>query len=344
MKSRNSVLQAMAFTSKVCGAAFVCGMLFLANTSLSAQNLVPNPSFELFDECPTTFGFLEEGRPTDWYRWDGASPDYFNGCVDAPRDTIQGVPWNSLAFQYAQDGVAYVGLYTYFPPYDYREYIGTQLTQPMMTGEEYHVSFRANLVYGGSEIPFDDAASNNLGVLFTMDDNAFLGPIGSSGPTFAFRDYAHVHSEEVITDTAGWTLVSGNFIPDSAYQYIVLGNFFRDSLTTGIPGLNGFSTTYYLIDSVNVVCLTPGCGFSAIDEDSKVEFHVSYDMLSGAILIRCDQIAEYRVFDALGCMVSNGITSGGTGYIPSQDWPIGMYLVRAINGQSSDTYKVVVQH
>jgi len=337
------MLQALAIAPQIVGQACIFGMLFLAFCPLNAQNLVPNPSFELFDQCPTTFGFLVTDRPTDWYRWDSSSPDYFNACVDASLDTVLGVPWNALAFQYAWDGDAYVGLYTYFPPYDYREYIGAQLIQPMIVGEEYHVSIRANLVYDGSEFLFDAAASNNLGVLFAMEDNAFLGPIGSTGPPFDFRDYAHVYSEEVITDTAGWALITGNFVADSAYRYLVLGNFFSDSLTTGILGLNGFSQTYYLVDSVNVVCLSPGCGFTGVAEGVKEPIDVSYNAAERSIRIRSDRALDYGVFDAFGRIVWKGTTGNGTGYISTQGWPIGLYFGRVLNGQGSSSYKFVVQ-
>ncbi|HPF90129.1 MAG: hypothetical protein H6592_04535 [Flavobacteriales bacterium] len=74
-------------------------LCFLALQRCEAQNLVPNPSFELTDTCPNTCCFNVGDRPLYWNRWD-QSPDYFNACADTINgvDTLVGVPWNGFTW------------------------------------------------------------------------------------------------------------------------------------------------------------------------------------------------------------------------------------------------------
>lgn len=345
MKSRNSVLQAMLTISKNLRWAFVCGMLFFAINPLSAQNLVPNPSFELFDLCPTTLGFISTDRPSSWYGWT-ESPDYFNSCVgsEGGLDTSLGVPFNTMAFQPAWSGQAYIGLFGVFLPYDYREHAGAQLLEPMVVGETYQISFRVNLAFGGSNYEFDGAGCNNIGALFTMESNAwYAGPPAPVGPPMAFRDYAHVYNTEVILDTVGWTLVSGSFVADSAYAHIVLGNFFHDSLTTVVPGEFGYGTAYYLIDSVSVICQTPGCFHTGIAAVQQAGTTISYDPITHTICFAGESGQVFSVVDGLGRQVFEGRTQSPVEQISTLDWRDGLYVLRTGSGDVTRWLKVVVQ-
>src|SRR5690606_41066997 len=59
-----------------------------------------------------------------------------------------------------------------------------------------------------------------LGMLFSMEMTPWDGWSGISVPT---RNYAHLHSTAVITDTANWILVQGSFVADSAYRFLAIG-------------------------------------------------------------------------------------------------------------------------
>jgi len=214
----------------------LCYLLFIGLERCEAQNLVPNPSFEQYDVCPQTIGFQPGGKPLHWEKWLW-SPEYFNSCAGVLNDvdTVLDVPLNGFGFQYAFDGEGYVGTATYQD--NYREYIGCELLTPLVVGEKYHLSFRANVATGGNYWN-PKLASNILGLLFTMASNVWSG---LSGPAFPFRNYAHLRSEPILADTVVWVEVSGNFMADSAYRYLAIGNFFEDALTDTM-GLQGFST------------------------------------------------------------------------------------------------------
>ena len=227
-------------TSKLCRATahrLLCGSLVVCPSLLQAQiNLVPNPSFEVLDTCPYLYGFQLGDRPSGWFSWN-QTPDYFHACAQPVNgaDTVVGVPLNGWAYQPAWDGDAYVGVYAYGTGETYREYVGAELTCPMVVGQTYHVTFRANLARGGTTWN-SGGSCNNLGALFTMETNAWTAPLASTpGDAFGYRNYAHVYSQEILSDTADWVLVSGDLVADSAYRYLVLGNFFENDLTDVIP-------------------------------------------------------------------------------------------------------------
>lgn len=111
-------------------------VIIVFNFITNAQNLVPNPSFELNNNCPDHRGeFYCKLLDTIFYNpptciyWGVSSryfdstllgwssyretPDYFNVCAPNPE---QGVPSNFAGYQSAFEGRAYIGLATYdFP-------------------------------------------------------------------------------------------------------------------------------------------------------------------------------------------------------------------------------------
>ena len=226
-------------------------LLLVATLRCGAQNLVPNPSFELTDTCPYTFGFQEGDRPLHWFSW-FYSPDYFNACANDLQsvDTLVGVPLNGWSYQYAWEGNAYIGLYAFDGyPDEYREYAGVELIEPLEVGCTYQLRFRINPAYGGSYWLIDGGgACDNIGMLFTTASNAWYT---TTGPLFPCRNYAHLRTTVPVTDTLNWTMVEGTMVADSAYSHLVLGNFYPDSLTNGFAIGNSWTDiTYYLVDGV----------------------------------------------------------------------------------------------
>ena len=63
-------------------------MLIIPAIIVRGQNLVPNPGFEIYNACPSTYGELERAVP--WNKPTTGSTDYFNAC-----NSVQG-PWLML--------------------------------------------------------------------------------------------------------------------------------------------------------------------------------------------------------------------------------------------------------
>lgn len=312
-------------------------LLFLGPSFLSAQNLVPNPSFEEYDVCPNTIGFQPGDKPLDWEKWLW-SPDYFHSCAGSLNavDTVMDVPLNGFGFQYAKDGEAYVGMATFQD--DYREYVGCELTEPLLVGETYQLSFWGNVATGGNYWN-PKLASNNLGLLFTMTSNIWTG---LSGPPFSFRNYAHLYSSAVLADTVNWVQVAGSFTADSAYRYLVIGNFFEDTLTDTI-GLEGPSTyaAYYFVDAV---CVTEGAtvcpfgtGLPAYQEDALLVWPNPVN----DILHLDAVLGSYSILDAMGRVVITGTSAATITLVDVARWPVGQYVLRHEGNTRIDRFVVI---
>ena len=307
-----------------------CCSLFVA-LRCEAQNLVPNPSFEEIDTCPYTIGFQDGDRPLHWSSY-LESPEYFNACAGGLHgiDTLVDVPHNGWSYQYAWDGDAYAGFYAATTTSDnFREYIGAQLLQPLIVDQAYSVSFWTNAAAGGSYWP-TGGVCNNIGLLFTMHSNAWED---LDGPNFQFRNYAHVYTSTVISDTAEWTLVSGSFTADSAYQYVVLGNFFDNAhtdLITFIPGTE--AVVYYFVDAVCVSPSLDGCGFTSIEEiHLSTQATATVDQNSGELVITWPGHSRFTVdlVDVSGRFVGQK----NSGQISIQSLSVGPYVARIKEGE-----------
>ena len=225
-------------------------------------NLVFNASFEEYRECPRKIDALGQLTIVDaWYQPTAGSADYYNVC--GSREC--GVPRNKLGIQDAHLGNGFCGIYC--SKTDYREYLQTQLREPLRAGEMYRVSFYVSL----SE--YSSGAVATIGALFTADrvgdtvrsvlmDKSIrqIAPGISQTVASYYEPQVVNHYDRVLADTKAWMLVSGVFTARGGERFMTIGNFYPasqsnvvdlDSLTYLLPG------AYYYIDDVSVVCL--GC-------------------------------------------------------------------------------------
>ena len=103
-----------------------------------AQNFVPNPSFENYKFCPG--GFSEshaEFHVSEWRSANRGTPDHFHECSVGNA----GVPHNWAGVSPAREGHGYVGLYLWMSNRDYREFIETKLTEPLIKDTLYTLQF-----------------------------------------------------------------------------------------------------------------------------------------------------------------------------------------------------------
>jgi len=223
---------------------FFVALLFLIDTK--AQNLVPNPSFEEYSECPTLLDGMH--YVNHWYKsiqypevkyFQNPSPDYFHECAEG---TILGVPGNAAGHQYAYDGLAYAGLYVFDNNNpNSREIIGVELANTLIPNVEYFINLRINL----ASSLLMGWASGKIGVKLTTNE-LFYSTVEATD------NFAHLIIDEIIIDTTEWILLQGSFIADQPYQYLHIGSFFDSTQNTvelfGELPLARFA--YYYIDDV----------------------------------------------------------------------------------------------
>jgi hypothetical protein len=209
--------------------------LFFTSFLFAQQNLVTNPSFEEYSNCPHVLNLVNFALGWSSYN---KTPDYYNSCSGDSSDVF--VPLNCYGNQNAHSGNAYCGLYSYvwLTP-DYREYIGSELAEPLNINQKYYVSLQVNLAESVN------CGTNNLGILFSTK------PYSDSIP-MTIHNHAQIYSLITITDTMNWVAISGSFISDSAYRYIIVGNFYDSTHTTQVIINGSDCVSYYFIDDICV--------------------------------------------------------------------------------------------
>jgi hypothetical protein len=226
--------------------ALLVACLALLHTSpAAAVNLVPNPAFESYVSCPTSFSQLYQAAP--WDNPNTGTSDYLNACAPVSFPSVN-VPQNQQGFEPAHSGVGYSGLIPLSAAPDYREYLQAPLTSPLVASATYQVQFWISLA--DSSI----AAIDRLGAYLSV------GPVGPVPNYAALAVTPQVESpvNTYLTNAGGWTLVSGTFVAAGGEDHIVIGNFHDDASTNSVPGPGQWpGGSYYYVDDVSVDLALP---------------------------------------------------------------------------------------
>lgn len=219
-------------------------VLFLLQIcSFSQNNLVFNSGFENHSNCPN---FDQINFSSGWFSA-ANTPDYLNACSSP---TSVGIPKNRFGSQYALNGGSYAGFYAYTFS-NYREYIETQLLQPLIKNTRYYVSMKVSLgEYWSGEWDFDTLypaylPCNKIGMKFSTKTQI----IGANNTLM--NNHAQFYTQALISDTTNWTTVQGSFVADSSYTHLIIGNFF-DGFNTNIINRPGGKAAYFYVDDVIV--------------------------------------------------------------------------------------------
>jgi gliding motility-associated-like protein len=208
----------------------------ILNQTLFSQNLVKNYSFEDTIQCP--FGTGQISLSAYWYSPNLSSPDYFNQCASSPIS----VPSNFVGYQYAKTGIAYSGIGIFARNLNnFREYISSKLIAPLDSGKIYCIEFYL------SPANFCKYLSSSICVLFSDT---------ISEQTFGILPHTPQlcnNTNNIISDTANWTLISWQYMAQGGEKFITIGNFF-DDFNTIIDSINTlYYSSYYYIDDVTVI-------------------------------------------------------------------------------------------
>jgi hypothetical protein len=306
-------------------------LVSLLNASLAqAQNLVPNPSFEEYTDCPPSFGWWSD--VVDWTSPYTASADYFNACAGG---ILCSVPFNNLGYQYPADGDAYMGICTYdgVPGGgNYREIIATELIEPLQPGIPVYLSFKTS-PGGHGTATYTSATWTCKGV-----GMKFFVELPTDWQSYLYPNSAALYLDQVLNDTANWTSVSGVYVPDSAYRYVALTNFFSDSLSEGQLVDSTYGTYPYAYSFLDQICVSydpnycsdwNGLSTSSIDPFAlwPNPFEESIE-LDGA-----HQDLSVQLFNVLGNKVWQGSWPSGQDRLVIHGGGLaqGPYLLRASN-------------
>lgn len=151
-------------------------LLVLTGLFADAQNKISNPDFETYSSCPT--GQTQLTRATGWTRPTGGTSDYLNACNYSIPSVIS-----------ANSGAGFVGCfaeakYTASSLSDYKEYVTTRLSSPLLAGVTYTLSFYTAHLYGAAPSNFPPTEFNFVDL--PVAEQGFLGAVFSTvAPTTA---------------------------------------------------------------------------------------------------------------------------------------------------------------
>jgi len=304
-------------------------LLFVFSTlHFYGQNLVINGSFEDFVSCPDDQYEIDQAEPWKSY---GFTPDFFHVCDET---NTAGVPYSSIyGYQQPLVGEGQAGFIA-LGFVNNHEVIGAPLSENLIVGNEYYVSFYVSRGFGGGFHSNCNCAINNIGLKFLTEEYSINEPL-------PIDNQADILYEEVIIDTVGWTHVSGWFTADVAYSHIAIGNFF-DAENNIIENYNDeqFYKTYYFLDEVCISddasdCLIPTSTQTQSKRESLMRIFPNPN--EGSFQLNSEKgVTEYSIQNLAGqVMISKRIASSQNVIIDASDLPAGIYLisVKSVNGE-----------
>ncbi len=316
-------------------------LLLLSLNCLSQQNLVQNPSFEIYSDCPEWPN--QVANATDWSGC-RQSPDYFHSCYTGPGNGQSfSIPSNLAGFQVAASGQAYVGLGTY-SGFDYREFIGQELNNPLTVGTKYFCSMKVSPGFNPSQNVV--LVTDKLGINFSTTVHS------PSNPAPITND-SKVYTQTIISDTTSWTTIFGSFTADSVYNYIILGNFF-DASQTNVIALtsSSFSDAYYYIDDV---CVSTDSLFALNYEydhagtnqlDNNLKFNIYPNPASSTITFvsTLDKIESITIYTNAGRKIYNEKISAKQHSIDVSSFTEGVYFAEVVDSNQNLTRRILRIH
>jgi len=195
----------------------------IRDTFFVPSGLIPNPSFEDYFECPDTTAQLNKCK--NWIQASAATSDYFNLC-DFWQDVVRGTPPLPLPA-----GNGYVGFLDIenlgFGAY--KEYVGACLSEPMVPGKEYTLSFwvgfgrRGTQQFGNGYI--GPRRSFNMAVFGTSDCSNLPFGAGAPNPYLCPTAYSGWFelSRLTVTGSNKWIKTTIKIRPNVKVESIVLG-------------------------------------------------------------------------------------------------------------------------
>ena len=212
-----------------------------------AQNLVSNPSFEDFYDCPRDISFFHK-NVKHWSIPNNGTTDYFNACSEKMGFK------NFIGYQKARTGTGYAGIHTYYKK-DYREYIQGKLKQTLKRDKKYNVTFYISLADSSKY------AIKRLGFMTSSQKfNAYRSKTYIDAKTFSKRisnlKFHPIIKKNYLDNSKEWTKISFTYTAKGFENYFCIGNFNSNSSTekSKIPSRPDLFS-YYYIDDVSITPL-----------------------------------------------------------------------------------------
>jgi len=278
----------------------------------SAQNLVPNSSFEEFYTLPSEDG---DFKLKEWKNVNSqansesltgklGTPDYLSidGFVDCK------LPNSAKGWIKPKSGKAVVGIITYnhnIP--NFREYIQVKLDESLIIGDKYIVSFAINTsVDNNTTNTYSDYYSSGIGVFLSEAEL-----IQKTNEVIIKEPHGKIDYALDVSDSYNWKILSFILKADKQYNYLTIGNFDNDDETilkkkNRINQSSKMPIAYYFIDDVSIL------PFDQLLEENK-NFEVKIDAPSVVCASNGPIFMEAIIREQNEGKIAEGTWSGGKG-------------------------------
>jgi OmpA-OmpF porin, OOP family len=229
-----------------------------------AQNLVPNPGFEIYKKCPCdyTISYRKQLIP-GWFLPTKGTSDYFNSCA---KFTVS-VPQNFMGYCLPEEGQAYAGIIVLEDPpvnnnkthlINYREYLQSKLITPLINNQLYLVKFYFSIA------PYSTFSINRLGAYISKKK---IGKRYNS-KVLSEKPQIYMDTSIIMHNCSKWYTVSDTFCAKGGEEYLTIGNFYDDIHTKyetlELPDVAGVlkakirqnRIAYYYIDLVSITLIS----------------------------------------------------------------------------------------
>ncbi|MBT8195860.1 MAG: OmpA family protein [Bacteroidia bacterium] len=221
--------------------SFLIQLFVLCSLGLYAQNLVPNPGFEEFYNCPDKLSQFH--NVINWYTPTIGNPDYYNNCKERKADPF-GVPYNIYGVQQPKDGNGYCGLVLHNVVNNRLvEYVQIKLDKPLKANSHYQLSFYVSLSENSK------FAINTVEACVSKDalNSNFWEPLLQMAQVRFSNTFVLDNKDE-------WVEVKANFSAEGGEQYLSIGNFAHANQTVVKQLEDGDKlVAYYYIDKVQLI-------------------------------------------------------------------------------------------
>jgi len=209
--------------------------LIILNISVEGQNnLVLNYSFEDTISCPLVKTEIEKAK--HWFQpLPSSTSDYIHICQNY---------WGAVFSYSVDDAFARIDLFD-GTSYNYREYIQTKLSEPLLKNKKYCVEI--------------DVAPNQYGWAVTDAIGAYFSDtlVHQQIPERLDVIPQFHNSSGIIDDTLNWTTITGSFIAQGGEQYMTIGNFTKGNQVNYYQTGWGVGCCCHNIDNVKVYYCGP---------------------------------------------------------------------------------------
>jgi len=227
-------------------------LFFLCN-HLSAQNLIPDSSFENNMAIPTDFSGI--GNSNSWSRPSMGTTDLFSVSDRKKKKySFVDVPQNAMGFQFPHSGKSYAGFFL-FSHDDYREYLQTPLTEPLKKNKTYLLSMYVNLAN------LSQTYIDQIGFCLGTEEKHY--PIGDE---LEELDPTYIKLGRAANDTARWRQITARYRAKGGESFIIIGSFAINKIRkTGfqfpkksktIINKTSMRDAYYFVDDVSLMLMT----------------------------------------------------------------------------------------